>query len=95
MRGSLRLNRHKPRTNLHSSQLISTNSRMRFNSHTCNEIPISKTTSRTSTHSSNYTLREGVEETLEDKVEEVDFVGEEVQLHAITVDNWVTFPEIV
>ena len=81
------MNRHKPRTNLHSSLLISTNSRMRFNSHTCNEIPISKTTSRTSTHSNNYTLKEGVEETLEDEVAEEDLVGGEVQLHAITMDK--------
>ena len=78
MRGYLRLNRCKPRTNLHSSQLISTNKRMRFSNHTCSKTPISKTTSRTSTHSSNYTLREGVVETLEDKVVEEDLVGGEV-----------------
>ena len=49
--------------------------------------PINNITNRTSTHHRNYNPREGVEETLEDKVEGVDFVGEEVQLHAITVDN--------
>ena len=52
-----------------------------------NKTPISNTTSRTSTHHRNYTLREGVAENLEDDVAEEDLVGEEVQLHAITVDN--------
>ena len=75
------MNRCKPRTNLRSLQLISTNS------HMCNKTPISKTTIRTSTHHNNYTLREGVAETLEDKVVKEDFVGEEVQLHVITMDN--------
>ena len=75
------MNRHKPRINLHSSQPISTNSRMR------NKTPISKNTSRTNTHRSNYTRREGVVENLEDEVEEEDLVGEEVQLHAITMEN--------
>ena len=46
----------------------------------CNKTPISKTTSRTSTHHNNYTLKEGVAENLEDEVEEV-------QLHAIIVEN--------
>ena len=59
------------------------------------KTPITKTTSRTSIHRSNYTLREGVAENLEDEVAKEDLIGEEVQLHAITVDNWVTFPEIV
>ena len=48
---------------------------------------INKTTSRTNTHRSNYTLREGVVETLEDEVAEKDLVGGEVQLHAITMDK--------
>ena len=60
---------------------------MRFSSHMCSKTPISKTTNRTSTHSINYTLREGVVETLEDEVVEEDLVGGEVQLHAITVDK--------
>ena len=88
MRGSLSLNKCKPHTNPHSSQLISTNICMRFSSHIHSEIPISKTTSRTSTHHNNYTREEGVAETSEDEVEEdEDLVGEEVKLHAITVDN--------
>ena len=87
MRGSLRLNRCKPRTNLHSSQLISTNIHMHFSSHMCSKTPISKTTNTTTTHSSNYTLREGVVENLEDEVAEEYLVGGEVQLHAITMDN--------
>ena len=78
MRGYLRLNRHKPCTNLHSSQLINTNNRMRFSNSMHNKTPVSKTTSRISTHHSNYTLREGVAETLEDEVVEEDLVGEEV-----------------
>ena len=49
-----------------------------------NKTPISKTTSRTSTHHSNYTLREGVAETLEDEVAEEDLVGEEVQSQCVT-----------
>ena len=53
----------------------------------CSKTPINKTTSKTSTHISNYTLREGVVENLEDKVAEEDLVGGEVQLHAITVDK--------
>ena len=52
-----------------------------------NKTPINKTISRTSTHCSNYILREGVAETLEDEVVEEDLVGGEVQLHAITVEN--------
>ena len=52
-----------------------------------NKTPINKTTSRNSTHHRNYTLREGVAETLEDEVVEEDLVGGEVQLHAIVVDN--------
>ena len=60
---------------------------MRFSNHMRNKTPISKTTSRTSTHHSNYTLMEGVVETLKDKVAEEDLVGGEVQLHAITMDK--------
>ena len=78
MRGSLRLNRQKPHTKLHSSQLISTNSHIRFKNHMHRKTPINKTTSRTNTHRNNYTLREGVVETLEDEVVEEDLVGEEV-----------------
>ena len=81
------MNRRKPHTNLHNSHLIGTNSRMYFNSRMCNKTPISKTTHRTSTHHSNYTLGEGVAENLEDKGEEEDLVGGEVQLHAITMDK--------
>ena len=87
MRGSLRLNKCKPHTNPHSSQLISTSICMRFSSHMCIKTPISKTTSRTSTHHNNYTLKEGVVETLEDEVAEEDLVRGEVQLLAIIVDN--------
>ena len=87
MRGSLNLNRNKPRINLLSSHLISTNIHMHFSSHMHNKIPIIKTTSRTNTHHSSYTLREGVTKNLEDKVVEEDLVGGEVQLHAITMDN--------
>ena len=87
MRGSLRLNRLKPYTNLHSSQLISTNSCMCFNSHMHSKTPISKTTNRTSTHINNYTLREGVVENLEEAAEEEVLVEEEVKLHAITMEN--------
>ena len=60
---------------------------MRFNNHLHNKTPISKITNRTSTHHNNYTLKEGVAETLEDEVAEEYLVGEEVQLHAITVDK--------
>ena len=87
MRGSLRLNRCNPRTNLHSSYLINTNICMRCINHMCKKTPINKTTNKTSTHSSNYTLREGVVETLEDGVAEEDLVGGEVQLHAIIMDK--------
>ena len=59
---------------------------MCFNNHRIKTL-ISKTTRRISTHHNNYTLREGVAETLEDEGEEEDLVGGEVQLHAITVDN--------
>ena len=51
------------------------------------KTPVSKTTSRTSTHHNNYTLKEGVVETLEDDPKKEDLVGGEVQLHAITVDK--------
>ena len=81
MRGSLRLNRRKPCINLHNSLLISTSNHIR------NKTPIRKNTSRTSTHRSNYTLREGVLEILEDEMSEEDLVGGEVQLHAITMDK--------
>ena len=87
MRGSLRLNRKNTHINLHSSQLISTNSHMHFSNCMHNKTPINNTSSRTNTHHSNYNPREGVEEILEDEVEEVDLVGEEVQLHATTVEN--------
>ena len=53
----------------------------------CRKTRISKATNRTSTHNSNYTLREGVVETLEDEVVEEDLVGGEVQLHAITMEK--------
>ena len=53
----------------------------------CSKTPISKTTSRTSTHSSNYIVKEGVVGTLEDEVAEDDLVGGEVQLHVITMDK--------
>ena len=78
MRGSLRLHWHKPRVNLCSYHLISINRSMHFNIHTCSKTPISNTTSRTNTHHNNYTLREGVAETLEDEMVEKDLVGEEV-----------------
>ena len=87
MRGSLRLNRCKPHINLRSSQLISTSRHIPFNNHMRNKTPISKTISRTNTHRNNYTLREGVVETLEDEVAEEDLVGGEVQLHPITMDK--------
>ena len=48
---------------------------------------ISRNTSKTSTRNNIYTLREGVVENIEDGVVEEDLVGEEVQLHAITVDR--------
>ena len=60
---------------------------MLFSSHMCSKTHVSKTTSRTSTHNNNYTLKEGVVYTLEDEVAEEDLVGGEVQLHAKTVDN--------
>ena len=60
---------------------------MRLNSHTRSQTPISITTNRTNTRNSNYTLREGVVESLEDEVAEEDLVGGEVQLHAITMDK--------
>ena len=95
MKGSLRLNRHKPHIGLHSSHLISTNRSTRLNSRTHNKTPISDTTSRTSTHHSNHTRREGVAETLEEEVETKDLAEEEVKLHAIAVDNWITMLDIV
>ena len=76
MRGSLRLNRCKPHNNLHSSQLIGTNSHTHFNSHMCSKTLIKKTTSRISTHHSYYTLKEGVADMLEDELVEEDLVGE-------------------
>ena len=88
MKGLLRLNMHKPRISLDSSQLISTN-------HMRNKTPISHTTNKTSTHHNNHTRREGVVETLEEEVEEEDLVEEEAKLRAIIVDNWVTMLEIV
>ena len=87
MKGSLRLNKHKPSIILHSSQLISTN-------HTRNKTPISHTTNRTSTHHNSHIRREGVVENSEKEVEEVDLVEEEAKLLAITVENWVTMPDI-
>ena len=42
------------------------------------KTPINKTTNKTNTHSSNYALREGVVETLEDEVAKEDLVGGEV-----------------
>ena len=81
------MNRKNPRINLCSSHLISTNNRMHLNKHTHNETTINNTITKTTTHHNNYTLREGVAKNLEDKVVEEDLVGEEVQLHAITVDN--------
>ena len=80
------MNRCKPHTNLHSSQLISTNIRMHFSSQ-MHKTPISKTTNRTTTRSNNYTLREGVVETLEDEVVREDLVGREVHLYVITMDK--------
>ena len=87
MKGSLRLNRHKPHIGLHSYHLISTNRSTHFNSRTRKKIPINHTTSRTSTHHNNHTRKEGVAETSEEEVEEKDLVEEEVKLRDITVDN--------
>ena len=87
MKGSLRLNRHKPHIVLHSSHLISTNCSTHFNNRTREKIRINHTTSRTSTHHNNHTRKEGVAETSEEEVEEKDLVEEEVKLHDITVEN--------
>ena len=65
---------------------------MHHNNHMCNKITITRITSRTSTPYTKHTHKEGVVETLE--VEDEDLVEEGVRLHAITVDNWVTMPEI-
>ena len=67
---------------------------MRLSNHTYNKIPISHSTSRTNTHHSNHTRKEGVVENSEEEVEEDDLVEEEAKLRAITVDNRVTTLEI-
>ena len=95
MKGLLKLIRHRPRINLCSSHLISTNHTTCLSSCTCNKIPISHSTTRTNIHHNNHTRREGVAKNSEEEVEEEDLVEEEVKLHAITVDNQVTMPEIV
>ena len=95
MNGSLRLNTRNPRISLRSSHLISINHSTCFNSYTRNKTPISHTTSRTSTHHSNHTRREGVVETSEEEVEEEDLVEGDVKLCAVTLDNRFTMLEIV
>ena len=95
MKGFLRINWCKPHIILHISHQISTNRSMCLNSCTHNKIPIGHTASRTSTHHSNHTCREGVVETSEEEVEEEDLVEEEAKLRAITLDNQVTIPYIV
>ena len=87
MKGSLRLNRRKPRISLRSSHQINTNCSTRFSSRTRNKIHISHTTSH-----SNHTRKEGVVKNLEEEVEVKYLVEEEVKLHAITMENWVTMP---
>ena len=73
---------------------ISTNLSMHLGIRTHNKITIICITNRISTHHNNYTCKEGVVETSEAKEEEEDLVEEEVRLHAITVDNQVTIPDI-
>ena len=87
MKGLLKLIRHRPRINLCSSHLISTNHSTHLNRHMHNKTPISHTTNRTNTHYNNHTHREGVVETSKEEAEEEVLVEEEVKLHAITVAN--------
>ena len=67
---------------------------MHHNNHMRNIITTSRTTSRINTHHNNHTLKEGVVETSEEEAEEEDLVEGEVILHAITMDNQVTMPNI-
>ena len=96
MRGMFKLNWHKHCISLRifhpTSIKINISISMHLNSHTCNKITL--TTSRISTCHSNHTRKEGVVETSEEEVEEEYLVEEDAKLHAITVDNWVTMPEI-
>ena len=62
--------------------------------HMHNKITVGRTTNKISTRHNNHTLKEGVVETSEEEVEEEALLEGEVRLHAITVDNQVTMPEI-
>ena len=98
MRGRLRLNQHNHHIILCSSHPVSIRTSislsMRHDTHMCNKINTNCTTSRISTRHNNHTLKEGVVETSEEEVEEESLLEGEVRLHAITVDNQVTMPEI-
>ena len=96
--GRLRLTPHKHHIILHHSHPISIrtsiNLIMHCSNHMHNIITISCNINRINTPYNNHTLKEGVAETLEAEEEEEDLVEEEVMLHAITVDNQGTMPEI-
>ena len=91
--GNFRLNRHNRTTILclfyQTSIIHSMHPRISMHHRT----NISRNISTISTQSSNHTLKEGVVETSKEEEEE-DLEKEEVRLHAITVDNQVTIPDI-
>ena len=96
--GRLRLTPHKHRISLCSSHPISIRTTislsMHHNNHMHNRITIICNINRINTPYSNQTLKEGVVENSEVEEEEEDLVEEEVMLHAITMDNQVTMPDI-